>query len=127
MASKASFHGPLFDGRLPAVLDTIADDIATKLGTEGHRRVLANLDESLRKPTGAYRKRVTLNGPYSGHAYVHDRMGIYGPWLEGTGSRNQTTRFKGYASFRRAAQQLDRGAVYLAEHVIAQHIAELGG
>lgn len=33
---------------------------------------------------------------------------IYGPWLEGTSSRNQTTRFKGYAMFRRTKQQLDK-------------------
>lgn len=29
-----------------------------------------------------------------------NRNAVYGDWLEGTSSRNQTTRFKGYNSFR---------------------------
>ena len=29
---------------------------------------------------------------------------MYGPWLEGTGSRNATTRFKGYHGYRLASQ-----------------------
>lgn len=127
MASRVTVSGPLFDGRAPTIIKGWADDIAGKLGTDAERRVLANLDGSLRHPTGAYRARITLYGPVGGQARVHDRNGIYGPWLEGTGSRNKTTRFKGYASFRRAAQEVDRGAVFLAENVIKSRIHELGG
>ena len=32
---------------------------------------------------------------------------VYGPWLEGVGSRNATTRFKGYWAFRKATSALD--------------------
>lgn len=127
MASTVRASGPLFDGSAEKIIKGWANHIAGKLGTEAERRVKANLDGSLRRPTGAYRARITLYGPVGGQARVHDRQGIYGPWLEGTGSRNKTTRFKGYASFRRAAQELDRGAPFLAEHVIRQHLHELGG
>lgn len=37
---------------------------------------------------------------------ILDNNAVYGPWLEGTGSRNDTTRFKGYASFRKTEQWL---------------------
>ena len=40
---------------------------------------------------------------------------MYGPWLEGTGSRNQSTRFKGYHGFRLAAQELDAEAEGIAD------------
>lgn len=40
---------------------------------------------------------------------------MYGPWLEGTGSRNMTTRFKGYHGFRVAGQELDAEAEGLAD------------
>lgn len=34
---------------------------------------------------------------------------------EGVGSRNKTTRFKGYFVFRRISQRLDRQAKHIAE------------
>lgn len=39
---------------------------------------------------------------------IDDGGVVYGPWLEGTGSRNASTRFKGYRSFRRTAQWLNK-------------------
>lgn len=124
---RTDFSGPLFNGRAQAAMAEIVDEISGALATEGERRVLANLDATLRRPTGAYRARVTKYGPVAGQARVHDRNGIYGPWLEGTGSRNRTTRFKGYANWRRATQQLQRGAKPLAEEVIRRNIGKLGG
>lgn len=122
-----TFEGPLFDGSAQRAMPGIVDDVSRSLGTEGHRRVLAGLDATLRRPTGAYRSRIALYGPVSGQSRVHDNRGIYGPWLEGTGSRNATTRFKGYRNFRTATQQLQQAAPYLAADVIARHLGELGG
>lgn len=121
------FEGPLFDGRAQAAMPLIADAVAEGLGKEGKRRVLVGLDGTLRRPTGFYRSRVALYGPVGGQARVHDSMVIYGPWLEGTGSRNRTTRFKGYRNFRNATQTLQAAAVPLAENIIAQHLHRLGG
>jgi len=42
------------------------------------------------------------------HGRIDDGGVVYGPWLEGVGSRNQTTRFKGYASFRRTSQWMQK-------------------
>jgi len=33
---------------------------------------------------------------------------VYGPWLEGISSRNMTTRFKGYMTFRKTSQELEK-------------------
>lgn len=127
MAATMSTSGPLFDGTAKKVLGEMATETAGLLGREGKRRWLAGLDATLRRPTGAYHDRITLYGPVTGQARVHDQRGIYGPWLEGTSSRNKTTRFKGYANARHAAQQLDRAATAVAEHVIAAHLGRLGG
>lgn len=56
---------------------------------------------------------------------VHDTPVVYGPWLEGLGSRNQTTRFKGYHTFRKMAQMLNLEAEAIAEDVIQIYIREL--
>lgn len=46
---------------------------------------------------------------------VTTELAMYGPWLEGTGSRNMTTRFKGYFGYRLAAQELDVEAEGIAD------------
>lgn len=127
MPVKVTLSGPLFDGRAQRVLNELPDDIAKALGEEGKRRVLSGLDATLRKPTGAYRKRITLYGPVGGQARVHDQMGIYGPWLEGTGKRNRTTRFKGYRNFRNTLKTLRSAAKPLSRDVIARRLPEMGG
>ncbi len=127
LSVEVDFEGPLFDGSAQRAMPTIVDDVSRVLGEEGKRRVLIGLDATLRRPTGAYRSRISLYGPVAGQARVHDRNGIYGPWLEGTGSRNRTTRFKGYHNFRTATQQLQTAAPHLAAEVISRHLGELGG
>lgn len=58
---------------------------------------------------------------------IDDAKVIYGPWLEGTGSRNQTTRFKGYASFRRTAQWMQEKAPRVARAHALKLVRDLGG
>ncbi len=60
--------------------------------------------------TGQYRRGVRGELTRVRHGTIHDSNAVQGPWLEGTSSRNQSTRFKGYAMFRRAGQQLQREA-----------------
>lgn len=123
---KVTMTGPLFDGRAATAMRGITADIVERLATEGQRRWLVGLRATLRKPSGAYESRIDHQSSTT-RARVHDNRTIYGPWLEGTGSRNATTRFKGYANARKAAQQLDAGATALADQVIREHLSELGG
>jgi hypothetical protein len=55
---------------------------------------------------GNYRRNVQGEVKSNLHALITDGGCIYGPWLEGIGSRNDTSRFKGYSSFRKTAQWL---------------------
>jgi hypothetical protein len=127
MPVKVTVSGPLFTPAAATALDDMRDEIAGRLAAEGRRRVLATLDSSLRNPTGAYRRRVTQYGPVSGQARLHDQQAIYGPWLNGTGSRNATTRFKGYGHFRKTYEALQQAARPLAQQIVAEYVAELGG
>ena len=56
---------------------------------------------------------------------IDDSGVVYGPWLEGTGSRNLTTRFKGYASFRRTHQFLDGKRPAVVQAHVDRAIREL--
>lgn len=51
---------------------------------------------------------------------------IYGPWLEGTGSRNRTTRFKGYFTFRKAASRLRQRSGYVTDRAITRALRRAG-
>ena len=57
--------------------------------------------------TGNYRRNVS--GRVQGSkGVIDDGNVVYGPWLEGTSSRNATTPFKGYASFRKTSDWLQK-------------------
>ena len=61
------------------------------------------------------------------HGRIHDSKVVYGPWLEGIGSRNAKSRFKGYAMFRNAKQQLEKLKAGIVNNRIAQAVKRLGG
>ena len=74
-----------------------------------------------RHPTGAYESRI--NTRFMGdRAEVNDHNSVYGPWLEGTGSRNRTTRFKGYHFWRKAGQQVEARATEIAERTLQPYL-----
>jgi len=68
--------------------------------------------------TGHYARSIHGRMAGSLHGVIDDTRVVYGPWLEGVGSRNQATRFKGYAIFRRTKDKLQKmGRDILAKHV----------
>ena len=115
MSITVRVSGPIFHPDND--LDRLMEDIEEAVADAAYHTVHGNLASSLRNPTGYYQAHIEIDRR-GGDRVVHDSDVIYGPWLEGTGSRNDSTRFKGYASFRRAAQTVEgqvdrlvRGAV----------------
>jgi glucan biosynthesis protein len=117
---NVSIHksGPVFDGRAARAgrdyAEALEEDLADQVVTELHKE----FDIHFKHPTGYYKSQVKVrNG--SGEKEIHDGGVVYGPWLEGVGSRNfPTTRFRGYASFRRVFQRVDRRAKRYAERLL---------
>lgn len=90
------------------------DDVAD----EAERRVLLLQQVYFKNPTGFYSRHIE-NRDLGDHHLIHDSGVIYGPWLEGIGSRNYpVTRFPGYEIFRQVAQEMDRRAVYISQPAI---------
>lgn len=111
---SVSYHGRLWSLPGSAMHDALADT-AAELVAEGENRVSAQLYSGHGLVTGHYRRSVNGRMLGSLHGEVHDSRVVYGPWLEGTTSRNQSTRFKGYAMFRQAYQDLQRLKVALLQ------------
>lgn len=116
--------GPLFDGRLERAIDQGLQDGLRDVAQEGVDLVRRRLAGVLRHPTGHYESMVQAERATPDYA-VTDGGIVYGPWLEGVSERNRTTRFKGYATFRRTTAELDRQAGVLVEHAIERRIGSL--
>lgn len=117
--------GPLFDGRAMLALDNACDQAQENIARRGADIVRVELHRVLRNPTGYYESNVQAER-HGASDQVTDRGVVYGPWLEGTGSRNRTTRFKGYSTFRRVTPVLQRIAGPIVVEYIARHLGEMG-
>ncbi len=126
MEIQVDNSGPLFDARAEAATERFRHDVVDDVAMQAMADVHQNLDASIRNPTPYYETQIlTERAGYD--RIVHDRDVIYGPWLEGVGSKNRTTRFKGYASFRRAKQEVEAKVPTLVEPSLQRYIKALGG
>lgn len=118
--------GPFFDGRARKALHAWLDDAKEDVARIGVNEVHARLGALLQHPTGAYQSTiVTERVSRFNDQVITDGDVIYGPWLEGTSSRNKTTRFKGYRIFRRARLKLRKIATPIAQAKLSRYIGRM--
>lgn len=120
------YSGPFFTGNPTAVADDIVHDAVADAVGEGERDVKEQLYFGHGLRTGHYARSVHGDIVGSAHGVVHDSNVVYGPWLEGVSSRNDRSRFKGYAMFRNAFQKLEKMAGEFLDRAIRRHKARLG-
>lgn len=123
--TSSSSAGPMFDGRAGAAVTAFISEAEKVVAEQGVNQVRNELGIVLRHPTGRYEAGIQTTTMH-GDAVVWDGGIVYGPWLEGTGSRNRTTRFKGYATFRRVTQRLQRQAAPIAAGVLRRYLGRMG-
>lgn len=145
MTADVKMTGPLFDGRADAALDRGIKAVRAHVAATGVTMTRAVFAGSIRAEHGRFLASIGTTGQSrmyttrGGHrtytlpvvvdgttdTLVTTDLATYGPWLEGSGSRNDSTRFKGYHGFRRAGQELDRIAGNLANVAIAPYVREM--
>lgn len=108
---KAS--GPLFNGMYIPMTHEAESDAENDVAQRADALIDQRLRTVLRNPTGRFQR--TIHVTHASDPYVDGEGTIYGRWLEGVGSRNATTRFKGYATFRLVTQKVDLQAGPIAE------------
>lgn len=119
-------HGPLFDGEANHAAADMCRAIEREVATEGSRMVHENLHAVLRHPTGYYESHVHAQ-PEGSNWEITDSGVVYGYWLEGIGSRNfPKTRFKGYTTWRRTTQELDKKADSIVQRVAPGYVRRMG-
>ena len=114
-------QGGLFDGGWEAGLDDMVVDLVGAVADTALDLWRANLDRSIRVNTGRYVGETRVTRVSDDSAVVNDGTSVYGPWLEGQGSRNYpVTRFRGYDSAREAAEKVNATVDEVAAPVVVK-------
>jgi hypothetical protein len=119
--------GALITGDALPVIDRFIEDAVWAVGAQALADVHLIADKSFRDPTPWYETQLMVERMAPDRVKVHDQDVVYGPWLEGVGSRNKTTQFKGYKMFRTTRQQLGRKIPRVIQPMVEQLIRRLGG
>lgn len=105
-----SVQGGLFDGGWEAGIDELIVDLVGAVADTALDTWRDNLNASIRVNNHRYVSETRVTRSDDG-AIVHDGGSVYGPWLEGQGSRNYpVTRFEGYDSARKATEKVNAKA-----------------
>lgn len=120
-------RGAIFDAsKSRAAGQRMVTNINETLAQEGVHRVRQRLGQVLQNPTGYYESKITIDRKATNRA-VWDSGVVYGGWLEGIDPRNSTSRFKGYATFRRVSQDMERESAKLAQPAVDKFVNEMNG
>lgn len=112
--------GPVFNGLAARAVRGFREDLEEEAAEWALQDIRRTFHRSFRQPTGFYESHVRITN-VMGDPVVNDGGQIkYGPWLEGVGSRNATTRFKGYHAFRLAASRLERRIGPMGRRLLAR-------
>lgn len=122
--------GPLFSGVAKKELAAAVLAVQKEVADYAEFQWRLNLDGSMQNPTGRYESAINTvrRGPDMVVSDGYPGSGVvYGPWLEGVGTRNKTTRFKGYFALRRAANSVALKSASIAEPIIKAFLVKAGG
>lgn len=117
--TRLRYSGPLFDVRGRRVFRQYSEELEKEGAEWALDHVKGTFHRSFKHPTGYYESNVRTHEAATGWEVWDGGLAgpVYGPWLEGVGSRNQTTRFKGYHAMRKAANALERRFESMAERI----------
>lgn len=106
-------------GRGPARVRAMTLVALDEIADYAKFEVLSQLDSVLQNPTGYYESQIRKDRVSVESYSVNDSNVIYGPWLEGIGSRNSpVTRFAGYHTFRIVRNRMAQKAADIADAAI---------
>ncbi|MFJ3923014.1 hypothetical protein [Streptomyces sp. NPDC090022] len=127
MSIDIRISGPLFDGRAARAIGEYCDDAREQIAEFGEEHVLLLMGTSFRHPTGYYESHVMTERASSDVSRVHDQGVVYGPWLEGVGTRNRARPgFPGYQHWRRTKDLLALRAPAMAERILQPYLRRMG-
>lgn len=127
MTTTVHISGPVFDERFGHLVGEFLRDVVADTAQQAYAEWMTNLNTSIRHPTPYYETQVHVEGDEVRKS-VNDRGIVYGPWLEGTGSRNSpVTRFPGYHGLERAVATLEAGQHEREQRILEPYLERMRG
>lgn len=118
--------GPVFDGRAAAAVEAYTRSVEDAVAARGKTLVLQRFGQVFQHPTGRYEATIHTDRVADGARVTDDGRTVYGPWLEGSGSRNYPrTVFRGYRTFRVVRQRLHQEAGAIATAALPPYLARM--
>jgi hypothetical protein len=128
MSIDIAMTGPLFDGRAARAMQDAADDAREAIAEFAEEHALMLMGANFRHPTGYYESQVITTRVTADTSRVHDQDVVYGPWLEGVGSRNRPRPgFPGYRHWRQTKQLAQARGPAIADRAVQNHLPEMRG
>lgn len=118
------YSGPMFDGRIKAVMREFLAAAVAKVTEMTDAELHRAMGSRFRHPTGYFESKVLMVPVSELQRVISDDV-IYGPWLEGTSKRNQSTRFKGYKIWLRTRQKMRKLATPVAQEMLNGFIGRM--
>jgi hypothetical protein len=119
--------GPLFDGSIDRTVKDWLDAAKRDVADMGVKELDAIVMDSTGRGTGHYQSMLMTRTISYNDVLITDPV-VYGPWLEGVSSRNNSTRFKGYGLWRRTRLRLRRTFKDVAQRKLEEYyLARMGG
>ncbi len=126
MAMTVSVRGTVLtgvpDAELTKALELAQEAVGAQVLADWHQ----NLNAAIKHPTPYYETQIQV-ARRDKDVVVNDRNIVYGPWLEGVSSRNETSRFKGYTALRRARQSAEQKIPAVVQPIISAFAALMNG
>lgn len=122
---KVSATGPLADGTAHDAVHEWIDATKRKAGDYAIGQLRAVHMDKTGRGTGHYQAGLRSALVSFNDVLINDPV-IYGPWLEGTSQRNESTRFKGYSLWRKAKQATQREIPNIAERLLPDYAERIG-
>ena len=119
-----SSGGPLVSGKLAKGIEDARKSVEQDLGDRAVYLVQDAMSRSIRHRTG-HLERAVRSTMRQGSLVVTADSVVYSAWIEGVSSRNKSSRFKGYANFRKATHRLQQEAGNLADDTIRVELSRL--
>ena len=115
--------GALFNNQWKPILIEGIRHAQQDVADYGVAEVVYALDDVLIENHGGYISTISSEWESNDLSIIDGTE--YGPWLEGLGSRNETSRFKGYWTFRLTTSKIQDEAEAIALEAIVPFIEQI--
>lgn len=123
--AAVTVSGPFFMPGVVGMVHDAVNEAVREVSQFGAEAVKDQLHPGHGVRSGKFRSSISGQVTQSRQGLVFARDAVKGPWLEGTSRRNLTTRFKGYAMWRKGRERTNREALKIADKIIGQLVRKL--